>query len=82
VLRTVGLLSEPLLSVELFLSTGAEIGTNYLREGAYLKAIRLFQEANDRFALFDARLGEVWMNSTTRNGPQTELFRGRWTRSK
>jgi serine/threonine protein kinase/Tfp pilus assembly protein PilF len=55
-----------------------EVGTNYLREGAYFKAIRPLQEAvtaDDRFALAHARLAEAWTELDYNERAQMELLR-------
>lgn len=55
-----------------------EIGTNYLREGAYFKAIKPLQEAvnaDDRFALAHARLAEAWTELDYTERAQMELLR-------
>jgi serine/threonine protein kinase/ATP/maltotriose-dependent transcriptional regulator MalT len=55
-----------------------EIGTNYLREGAYFKAIKPLQEAvnaDDRFALAHARSAEAWTELDYTERAQMELLR-------
>lgn len=55
-----------------------DIGVNYLREGAYFKAIKPLQEAvdnDDKFALAHARLAEAWTELDYSERAQIELLR-------
>ena len=55
-----------------------EIGTNYLREGAYFKAIKPLEEAvktDDKFALAHARLAEAWTELDYTERAQMELIK-------
>ncbi len=55
-----------------------DIGVNYLREGAYFKAIKPLQEsvnADDKFALAHARLAEAWTELDYTERAQIELLR-------
>jgi len=55
-----------------------EIGSNYLREGAYFKAVKPLQQAvstDDKFALAHARLAEAWTELDYSERAQLELLR-------
>jgi len=55
-----------------------EIGSNYLREGAYFKAINPLLQAvsiDDKFALAHARLAEAWTELDYTERAQLELLR-------
>ncbi|MCM3900937.1 MAG: tetratricopeptide repeat protein [Pyrinomonadaceae bacterium] len=55
-----------------------EVGSNYLREGAYFKAIKPLQQAvstDDKFALAHARLAEAWTELDYTERAQLELLR-------
>ena len=55
-----------------------DIGTNYLREGAYFKAIKPLEQAialDDKFALAHARLAEAWTELDYTERAQLELLR-------
>lgn len=55
-----------------------DIGTNYLREGAYFKATKPLEQAiasDDKFALAHARLAEAWTELDYSERAQLELLR-------
>lgn len=55
-----------------------DIGTNYLREGAYFRAIKPLEQAatiDDQFALAHARLAEAWTELDYTERAQLELLR-------
>jgi serine/threonine protein kinase len=55
-----------------------DIGVNYLREGAYFKAIKPLEQAialDDKFALAHARLAEAWTELDYPERAQLELLR-------
>jgi serine/threonine protein kinase len=55
-----------------------EVGSNYLREGAYFKAVKPLQLAvttDDKFALAHARLAEAWTELDYTERAQLELLR-------
>ena len=55
-----------------------DIGTNYIREGAYFKAIKPLEQAtalDDKFVLAHARLAEVWTELDYSEKAQLELLR-------
>jgi serine/threonine protein kinase/Flp pilus assembly protein TadD len=55
-----------------------EVGSNYLREGSYFKAIRPLEQAvsmDDAFALAHARLAEAWTELDYTERAQIELLR-------
>lgn len=55
-----------------------EIGSNYLREGTYFKAVKPLQQAvstDDKFALAHARLAEAWTELDYTERAQLELLR-------
>lgn len=55
-----------------------QVGSNYVREGAYFKAVKPLQQAvsiDDRFALAHARLAEAWTELDYTERAQLELLR-------
>lgn len=55
-----------------------DVGTNYMREGAYFQASKAFERAialDDEFALAHARLAEAWMELDYDDKAKDELLR-------